>query len=72
MKDCGEVTLARLRLPSMYLLYQNLDVFCQNLFSPDVSVQQVNKGMRMIATLAKQSYFACDFRPLDYQGPQVR
>ena len=34
MKGRGEVTLARVHLPSMYLLYQSLAVFRQNILSP--------------------------------------
>ena len=48
-------TLIRVHLPSMYSLYQSLAVFLLKFFSPDVSVQQVNKGMRMIATLANMA-----------------
>ena len=34
--------------------------------------KQVNKGIRMTATLAEPGCLACDFRPQDYKGPQQR
>ena len=54
----GEVTLAGVPSP-LHLLVSKTGFLLSILFTTDVSIH-VNKGMRMIATLAELGCFACD------------
>ena len=57
--SCGEVTLAGVPAPLHLLVVWKSGYLLSKLFSTDVSIQ-VNKGMRMIATLAELGCFACE------------
>ena len=55
---CGEVTLVGVPSP-LHLLVSKTGFLLSILFTTDISIQ-VNKGMKMIETLAEPGCFACD------------